>query len=60
MAWFVLKFFFVLGWWPLPFSLEWWGQLLVGGVWFPSHLQPEGADRIRILGHNRWPTVPEV
>jgi hypothetical protein len=52
---------FFLGWWPLLFSLKWWGHFLVRGVWFPSHLLLEGTDHIQgFLGHNRWPTVPGV
>jgi hypothetical protein len=36
--------YFFLGWWPLLFSLEWWGRFLVWGVWFPSRLLLEGTD----------------
>jgi hypothetical protein len=39
--------YFFLGWWPLLFSLEWWGHFLVRGVWFPSSLPLEGSDRIQ-------------
>jgi hypothetical protein len=41
---------FFLGWWPLLFSLEWWGRSLVRGAWFPSYLQLEGTDRIKSFG----------
>jgi hypothetical protein len=37
---------FFLGWWPLLFSLEWWGHFLEWGVWFPSYLPLDGADHI--------------
>jgi hypothetical protein len=38
---------FFLGWWPLLFSLEWWGHFLVWGVWFPSCFLLEETDRIQ-------------
>jgi hypothetical protein len=41
---------FILGGWPLLFSLEWWGLYLVWGVWLPSHWSLEGTDRIRTRG----------
>jgi hypothetical protein len=36
--------------WPLLFSLEWWSLYTVRGVWLPSRLLFDGADRIHIHG----------
>jgi hypothetical protein len=49
--------YFFLGWWPLLFSLEWWGRLLVWGVWFPIVCRWRELIISRVLGRNRWPAV---
>jgi hypothetical protein len=36
------------------------GSYPVWGVWFPGRLLLDGMVISRILGHNRWPVVPEV
>jgi hypothetical protein len=50
MPWFIREISLFLGWWPLLFSLEWWGHLLVRSLWFSSHLPLEGTDRIQNFG----------
>jgi hypothetical protein len=51
---------YFLGWWPLLFSLEWWGHFLVWGIWFPSHLPLKRTNRNQNFGCNRWPMVAGV